>query len=78
MAKNHQSHEVSQLHRIYGQIQGIENMLENGVAENKIIQQIEAAKGSLKTLEKKILSRKIKEFHDEETKKTLNYLIKIS
>ncbi|MBI3290742.1 metal-sensing transcriptional repressor [Candidatus Falkowbacteria bacterium] len=69
---------ISRLHRLQGQLAGIEKMIENTDKTSGIIQQLEAVRGSLKSLEKNILSKKIKNISDEELKKTINYLLKIS
>jgi len=78
MSKPLQKPEISQLHRLKGQLSGIEKMIKNNTKTSEIIQQIEAIKGSLKTLEKRLLESKTKTLKDEEIKKTLDYLLKIS
>ncbi|MFA6322815.1 MAG: metal-sensing transcriptional repressor [Candidatus Buchananbacteria bacterium] len=70
--------EILQLHRLAGQIGGIEKLITQNAKTSAIIQQIEAAKGNLKSLEKSILSKKIKSICDKENAATLNYLLKNS
>lgn len=73
-----QQSEISQLHRLQGQLRGVEKMIAKPTKATEILQQIEAVRGSLKALEKRILSQKTKNLKDEELKKALDYLIKIS
>jgi len=78
MVKVLQKPEISQLHRLSGQLRGVEKMVNQNAKVSEILQQIEAVRGNLKTLEKRILGQKIKNLKDEELKKTYNYLLKIS
>lgn len=68
--------EISQLHRLYGQLQAVEKMIDNKAKIFDVLQQIEAVRGSLLSLEKKIMARKIESTRDEELKKIYNYLLK--
>lgn len=70
--------EISQLHRIAGQIGGIEKLINNQAKSSEVIQQIEAARANLKSLEKTILKQKIKVKSPSEEENLLNYLLKIS
>jgi DNA-binding FrmR family transcriptional regulator len=76
MKKNYQMPEISQLHRLQGQLTGIEKMIAAKNKTSSIIQQLEAVRGNIKSLEKKILEQKIKEIKDSELKKSALYLIK--
>jgi DNA-binding FrmR family transcriptional regulator len=78
MAKNLQKPELSQLHRLQGQLRGVEKMITQKAKASETLQQIEAVRGNLKALEKRILSQNLKNLKDEELKKTYNYLLKIS
>ena len=73
-----QKSEISQLHRLQGQLQGVEKMIINSAKPSETIQQIEAVRGALKTLEKRILGEITKNIKEEELKKSINYLLKIS
>lgn len=73
-----QKAEISQLHRLQGQLRGVEKLVEQNAKADRILQQIEAVRGNLKALEKRILSQKIKNLKDVELEKMLNYLLKIS
>lgn len=66
--------EINQLHRLAGQIQGIENMMKNGEKTTKILQQLEAACGSLKSLEKKLLRQELKDLKNQEIQHCFDYL----
>jgi DNA-binding FrmR family transcriptional regulator len=70
--------DISNLHRIIGQLQGVERLINSRAKVSAIIQQIEAVRGSLKSLEKSIISNKIKLNRDKETKIALDYLLRIS
>lgn len=78
MAKQLQKPEISQLHRLQGQLKGVEKMIAEDKKTSSILQQLEAVRGNLKALEKRILEGKIKNIKDEELKKTYTYLLKIS
>jgi len=76
--RGEQKPEISQLHRLQGQLKGVEKMIAEDNKTSAILQQLEAVRGNLKALEKRILEGKIKNIKDEELKKTYNYLLKIS
>lgn len=76
MNKNTQTNIISQLHRLQGQLNGVENMIMGNKKPSEIVQQIEAVCGSLKSLEKKLLADKINEIKDPELKKALNTALK--
>lgn len=78
MAKKSQLKEISQIHRIAGQIAGIEKMLKNKGKTESILQQIEAVKGNLKSLEKRILKDALKKIDSNNLEEVLSYLIKLS
>ena len=73
-----QKPEISQLHRLQGQMAGIEKMINQKAKPSAILQQLEAVRGNLKSLEKQILSQKTTNLKDEELKKACQYLLKIS
>jgi len=78
MAEELQKPEISQIRRIAGQIRGVEKLISQEAKTSKILQQIEAARGNLKALEKRILSPITKKLKDQEDEKSLAYLMKIS
>lgn len=78
MTKDLLKPEISQLHRLTGQLRGVEKMINQEAKTTEILQQIEAVRGNLKALEKRILGQKVKNLKDEELKKAYNYLLKIS
>ncbi|OGY47780.1 MAG: hypothetical protein A3J62_01055 [Candidatus Buchananbacteria bacterium RIFCSPHIGHO2_02_FULL_38_8] len=78
MKKKLQQPEISQIRRIAGQIQGVEKLINQQTKTDQILQQIEAIRGSLKSLEKTLLKPKVKNLKDSELEKTLSYLLKIS
>lgn len=78
MVQKLQKAELSQLHRLQGQLKGVEKMIRSNYKLNDLMQQIEAVRGSLKSLEKRILTEKIKNSKDEELKKVISYIFKIS
>lgn len=75
MTKN-QSSEISQLHRLQGQLQAVERMIVANKKPSEIIQQIEAVCGSLKALEKKLLKENLKSIKDAELKKSIDAVLK--
>jgi len=78
MKKELQKPEISQLHRLQGQLTGVEKMISQNAKPSDIIQQLEAVRGSLKSLEKRVLEQKIKAISDPELKKSTNYLLKMN
>jgi len=78
MATNLQQPEISQLHRLQGQLLGIEKMISKNSSTSQIIQQLEAVRGNIKSLEKRLIEQKTKNIKDDEVKKIYNYLLKIS
>jgi len=77
MVKQVQSKEISQIHRLRGQLAGVEKMMQLNAKPTEIIQQIEAVRGNLKALEKQILTAQCADFKDAEMKKACNYLLKL-
>jgi len=78
MSNKLQKPEISQLHRLQGQLLGVEKMINQNAKILQIIQQLEAVRGSLKSLEKEILGKNSKNSKAEELKKLYNYLLKLS
>lgn len=78
MTKQLQQPEISQLHRLEGQLLGVEKMISQEAKPSEVLQQLEAIRGNLKALEKRILSQKMKNINDSELKKAYDYLLKIS
>jgi len=74
MNKQLQKPEISQLHRLQGQLRGVEKMISQNGKTLETLQQLEAVRGNLKALEKRILAG----IKDEELKKAYHYLLKIS
>lgn len=70
--------EVSQLHRITGQLVGVEKMITQRAKPHEIIQQIEAVRGSLLSLEKKIIGKELKHITNPDVKKCYDYIMKLS
>ncbi len=73
-----QSSEVSHLNRLCGQLGCIQKMLDDKEPLDKVLQQIEAVRGSLKSFEKKLIEQRIETIEDSELKRSLDYLLKIS
>jgi DNA-binding FrmR family transcriptional regulator len=78
MAKKGQSAEISQLHRLEGQLHGIEKMLGSSASLEAVLQQIEAVRGNLKSLEKVLMKQKIKKINNKELQRCFDYLCKIN
>lgn len=70
--------EISQLHRLEGQLHGIEKMLEQNVKVDQVLQQIEAVRGNLKSLEKRLLKAELSGVKDKALERCFDYLCKIS
>jgi len=77
MTKTSKKPEISQLHRLEGQIHGIERMLNQNGTLISILQQIEAVRGSLKSLEKRLISQYNQPL-DKKLKQCLGYLMKLN
>ena len=77
MAKIRQKPAISHLHRLIGQLQSIEHLIEQENKICKVLQQIEAVRGSLKSLEKRLIESKTKKIKDSEVKDCFDYLCKI-
>ena len=79
MTQPSQKPELSQLHRLQGQLKGVEKMINKDYKISDVIQQLEAVRGNLKSLERKLLTEKIKNFKekDEDFKKAVNFILKI-
>lgn len=67
---------VARLHRLQGQLEGVEAMMNKQAPISKVLQQIEAVRGSLKALEKEMLAKKVNSLNDDELKRSLKYLLK--
>ena len=78
MKKKAQLSEVSQLHRLEGQLHGVEKMILADESLQDVLQQIEAVRGNLKSLEKRLLGAKLQKFKDKELDRCFDYLCKIS
>jgi len=78
MKKKAQLSEVSQLHRLAGQLHGVEKMILAEESLQDVLQQIEAVRGNLKSLEKRLLGVKLQKFKDKELDRCFDYLCKIS
>jgi len=78
MIKDLQKPEISQLHRLQGQLRSVEKMIAQNGETLEILQQLEAVRGNLKALEKRILDNIAKNIKDEKLKKAYHYLLKIS
>ena len=76
--KNWQNAEIFQLRRLIGQLVGVEKMFAHQAKFLEILKKLEAVRGNLTSLEKRLLEKKVKKFKDQELKKALNYLLKIS
>ncbi|MDD2807623.1 MAG: metal-sensitive transcriptional regulator [Patescibacteria group bacterium] len=75
--KKNQTNYLHRLHRLVGQLTGVEKLVTNNAAVADIIQQIEAVRGSLRGLEKELLSEKIKKIKDADLKQAHEYLLKL-
>ena len=67
---------MARLHRLQGQLEGVETMMTKQASTSKILQQIEAVRGSLKALEKTLLAETVNEISDSELKRSIQYLLK--
>ena len=72
-----QKPEVSQLHRISGQLVGIEKMINEKSSVCAVLQQIEAVRGNLKSLEKRLIETQMKKIKDKSLQDCVDYLCKI-
>ncbi len=77
MKKELQPAELAQIHRIQGQLRGVEKIISQKAKTAQILQQIEAVRGNLKALERKILGQKTKNLKDSELEQAFSYLLKI-
>lgn len=75
--KTKQSAEIAQLHRLRGQLAGVEKMMANKAKAADIIQQIEAVRGNLRGLQKRILEKSCRQLKDADLKKSCEYLLKL-
>lgn len=69
---------ITHFHRICGQLSGIEGMLNAQASDEQIVQQLEAIRGNIRSLEKKIISDKLQQVSDPELKRCFDYLCRIS
>jgi DNA-binding FrmR family transcriptional regulator len=69
---------VARLHRLQGQLEGVEAMMHTQAPISKVLQQIEAVRGSLKALEKELIEDKARHIPDSELKRAIQYVLKIS
>jgi DNA-binding FrmR family transcriptional regulator len=77
MNKNKKS-QSDQLKRLCGQLTGVGRMIEEDKSLCLILQQLEAVRGNIKSLEKKLLNSNMPNNLNEDVKKTLSYILKIS
>lgn len=68
----------NQIHRLRGQLAAIEKMIALGQPLQKIIQQAEAVRGSLRTLEQKLIRTKLGELGNEELQAAIEYIVQRS
>lgn len=69
---------IARLHRLQGQLGGVETMMAKHTPTSKVLQQIEAVRGSLKALEKELIADKAQHISDDELKRAIQYVLKIS
>ena len=68
---------ISQLHRLEGQIHGVEKMIVANKKTATIIQQISAIQGSLRTLQHRLLLETLSSSASDELKDCAKYLAKL-
>lgn len=66
---------LARLHRLQGQLEGVERMMTRDERIEKILQQLEAVRGSIVGLEHELLKEKIKRGASDELKDALRYLL---
>ena len=69
--------EVAQLHRLEGQIHGVEKMIAANKNTAAIIQQISAIQGSLRTLQHRLLLETLSGSASDELKDCAKYLARL-
>lgn len=74
--KKAQTNYLNRLHRLVGQLTGVEKLISQQADLTDVIQQIEAVRGSLRGLEKELLGEKIKKIKDADLKKAAEVLLK--
>lgn len=67
---------IARLHRLQGQLAGVETMMTKQAPTSKLLQQLEAVRGSIKSLEQELISQKTNEISDGELKRSIKYLLK--
>lgn len=72
-----QTEKTSHFNRLRGQLLAVEEMLKKNAKIGDVIQQLEAARSSIKSLEKRLIMEKIATVKDQEVKKIVNYLCKL-
>ena len=77
-AKKQTNREVNQLHRISGQLVGVERMIDNKQSLCEILQQREAISGNIKSLQKVLLDKHVTTIKDKDFRNACDYLLKIS
>lgn len=77
-ASEQQNTAINQLHRLEGQLHGIERMIGNSAPLEQTLQQIEAVRGNLKSLEKRLLKQQMGEVSDKKLQRCFDYLCKLN
>ena len=67
---------LARLHRLQGQLEGVETMLTKDAQTSKVLQQLEAVRGGIRSLVQELIAEKARESGDEELKQSLRYLLK--
>ena len=78
MAKAKQTAAENQLHRLAGQLHAIERMIGEGAPLEQTLQQIEAVRGNLKSLEKRLVKPALGALKDKQLQRCFDYLCKLS
>ena len=78
MVKKGQSGIQSQLHRLEGQLQAIEKLIAGDTPLAQTLQQIEAVRGNLKSLEKRLLKERLDKLNDQQLQRCFDYLCKLN
>ena len=68
---------TNQLHRLAGQLQAIERMIGSGAPLEQTLQQIEAVRGNLKSLEKRLVKPALGACNNSQLRRCFDYLCKL-
>ena len=68
---------VAQLHRLAGQLQAIERMIGSNAPLEATLQQIEAVRGNLKSLEKRLVKPALGACNNPQLRRCFDYLCKL-